>query len=558
MKKRITALILSFVCVLLFTGCSSDEIALIAAMQKDAQITSVKTTEVLSGQMNITLPEEVKENMGINLQSMLNMLSSFRLEATTQQQIKGETATAKYQYALISDDTNFSGEMYTSVNPEQTQTIFKIPTLFKAMLPQQYENAVYCTIDTKDLQKCAEKEQEWARLDAQYYGYEPITETTLPKLPGASVIGASKLNNAIFECLKNYAMYMKDTPNLVTKSQNTYSLVISDQDFKDLLHSAVLTYFDSPEARNEIVALWNAIKTYYGTLYPEQMMANFPELPQLPEDPYIVSNMRIQAELIFGLLNNVRLIGEDGIRVTYTVNPKGYITEINADFHMDFDINAITEVLSGSPAYEEDFAFEIRLHYNQKRENINKKQTITFPTLTKENNLPAYGVLADTIQEEIDWLAEKIANGETYETEKQKDTLNLPAPDGSISIVFDNGYRQKLLKLDGPAPVINENGTLYVPLEPLMNWLLSGYGWNEETKMIFFRDPLSGKMIQYHPGDSVMYSDDYTITLSAPTLVKDGQDYLPLRAMISAFTDYKVSWNQEKNAVYITPWYNVE
>jgi len=533
-----------------------------AALQKDVQMTSVKTKELLSGNMKITLPSQIQEEMDVNLQSILNMLSSFRLEATTEQMIQGEAATTKAQYSILSDDMNFSGEIYASVKDGQTKTIFKIPTLFKAMLPHQYEDATYCTVDTADIAQLAEKEEEFARLNAQYFEKEFVAPDYTPNYNfNTSIADALQLNDNMFNCLKGYAAYMSDAPQLVTKSNNTYSLVISDQDFKALLRSAVMTYFDSPEARDEIAKLWNAITTYYTTIYPEEIMKDIPTLPQLPEDPDAVSQMRLGAEIILTLLDNVRLIGEDGIRVTFTVNPQGYITEINSDIHLDFDINAISKLADGTADYEEDFAFEIRLHYNQKRESISRLQNISFPNLTEENNVSVYKCIADSLQDEIDWLAEKIENGETYKDEYSDsvdDDIILPAPDGSLSIVYKSDYSRELLDFDNTAPILNENGTIYVPLEPLMNWLRTSYFWDEETQMIVFSDPVTEKWTYYYPGDNVMYSDDYAITLAAPTLVKDGQDYVPLRAMISAFSDDKVSWNAEENAVYISPWHYTE
>lgn len=560
MAKRFVALILSMICILLFTGCSSEELSLMTALQKDAHMTSVKTTALLSGNMKITLPSEIQEEMDVNLQSILNMLSSFRLEADTEQMIQEDAAATKMQYSILSDDMNFSGELYTSIKDGQTKTIYKIPTLFKAMLPHQYENAVYYTIDTADIAQLAEREAELDRLSAEYYGEEFIeTDYTYDYHINTSIADTLQLNDNLFGRLVGYAACMNDTPQLVAKSGNTFSLVITDKDFKALLRSAVLTYFDNPEAREEIANLWNAISTYYKTIYPAEIMEDFPALPQLPDDPDTVSQMRLQAEIIFALLENVRLVGEDGICVNYAVNSQGYITEVNADIHLDFDINAITELADGTADYEEDFAFEIRLHYNQKRENINRLRSISLPTLTEENNLPVYKCMAESLQDEIDWYAEKIENGETYEDEYEKlsdDGITLPAPDGSLSIVYDNGHSRRLLDFNTAAPILNENGTLYVPLEPLMDWFGAMYGWDEESQMIFFHDPLTEKWIYYYPGDQVMYSDDYAVTLSAPTMIKNGQDYLPLRAMISAFSDDAVSWNAEENAVYITPWFN--
>lgn len=560
MKKRMLALVLSMICILMFAGCSSTEFSLISAFQKDAQMTSVKTTEVLSGKMNITLPEELREDTDeVNVQSILNMLSSFRLESTTEQKRKGDNVSAKFNYAILSEDLSFSGELYTIANNNQARTVFKIPTLFKAMLPQRYENAVYATMDTSELPKLAEKQQERNNLYAEYYGEDVYLEETFPStVPENTISKALQLNDNTFDFIKSYAQFMEDSPKLVTKSKNTYTLTITDEAFKDLLRSAVITYFDYPEAREEVYALWDAIRTYICSVNPTLASEEFPALPQLPEDQFTVSNLKLQAELIFNLLDDVRLIGKDGIRIVYTLNSAGYIADIQADIHLDFDINAITELLSGEAYYEDDFAFEIRLQYHQKRQNINHVADITFPTLTEENNLSLYTMIADGMQDEIDRLKEEIKLSESYGDDGYdawEDDIILPAPDGSISILNDFGDWRTLVVLDENAPLINENGTLYAPLEPLMDWLGADYSWNEDTKMIVFSDPMTDKSLQYRPGDSVIVGEDYSITLSAPTMVKDGQDYLPLRAMVSAFSDCTVTWNAQEHAVYLRPWY---
>ena len=558
MKKRLFSLFLALFCMLSFTGCSTNAISLLRALQKDADITSVKTNEVVSGSMKITLPEEIKEDMDVNLQSILNMLSSFRLEATTLQQIKGNSAAVKSSFSIFSEDTSFDSEIYVSTNGGNAKTVLKIPTVAKALLPEHYENAAYFTIDTADMAKLTEKQNELAKLQAEYFGYD----YTPVELPVANQTIAFeevlKLNETIFDSFREYAAQMTDAPSIVTKKGNVYSVVLTDESFKELLSSLVLTYFDKPEARDAVKKLWDGVANYAFSLYGETTdNFFFPVLPELPQDPILATNARTQAELMLQLFKSARILGEDGIQITYTVNSKGFITELDTAIHLDFDINAITELLTGSADYEEDFAFEIRLNYNQKRQNINGVQQIPLPSLTKENNLPFYQLLSETMQEEIDRLKDKIENGDDSWNEPYEPDFTLPAPDGSTSIVVNYGDWQELMSFEDQK-IINQNGTLYVPMEALMDYQGIEHDKNEENGYRLFRHPYTYQWMWFYPGSNVICSDEAEITMSAPTIVKDGQTYLPLRAFVSAFTDYRIRWSQEENAVYLTPWYYFE
>lgn len=559
MKKRLVSLFLAIVCILVFSGCSTDGASLFSALQKDLQITSVKTTETLSGNMKITLPQEIKDDMDINIQSILNMLSSFRIEGTTLQQMKGNAATAKSNLSLISEDLSFDTELYASASSDNVKAIIKIPTPAKAFLPQRYENASYFTIDTNDAQAMTEKQEELERLEAEYYGYD-YTESVVPAMIySGNLTVARTFGASYFQFLKDYAVLMSDAPEIVSRKNNTYSVYITDETFKDLLRSMVLTYFDKPQARDEIAELMNAFVSYYQSIYPDEISAEMPfELPALADDnPAYVANLRAQAELMINILEPVRMIGEDGIRIDYKVNSAGYITEIDANIHLDFDINAITELMEGEAYYEEDFAFEMKLQYNQKRQNINGIHQIPFPALNEENNLPFYQMLTDTIQEEIDYLKDRIENGDSFWDEPEE-SLALPAPDGSVSVVMNYGGWLELIDFGESSPFISEDGILYVPMESMMDNFGMSYDWNDETGYALFINPYNNNWMWFRPGNNVICCDDYELTLSAPTLEKDGQIYLPLRSFVSAFSDCRIRWNAEEKAAYLIPWYYMD
>ncbi|MBQ7792617.1 MAG: hypothetical protein IJ367_03910, partial [Clostridia bacterium] len=142
MKKRLIALIVCALCILMFSGCKTEGVSLISAFQKEFKITSMKTTDMISAQMEVALPEELKEDMDpFYLQSLLNMLSAFHIEGTTLYQKSGSTLTEKANLSLISEDISFDTEIYTNVKNDGILTVFKIPTPAKALLPEEYTNA---------------------------------------------------------------------------------------------------------------------------------------------------------------------------------------------------------------------------------------------------------------------------------------------------------------------------------------------------------------------------------------------------------------------------------
>lgn len=558
MKKRLVALMLTVICILIFSGCSTGGASLFSALQKATQITSVKTTEALSAEMNITLPQEIKDEMDpFYLQSLLNMLSSFRIEGTTRQQTNGNTAVEKANLSLISEDLYFDTELYASVSEDGAKTIVKIPTPAKAILPERYADAVYFTIDTNDNETFMKKQQELNRLQAEYFGYD-YTESEVPRAIHTNNITAAKaLNESFFNFLKEYGTLMSDAPEMVTKTNHTYSVLLTDETFKDLLHSVVKTYFEKPQAREAASDLTDAFRTFYLSMYPddvvEEMMLTLPALPE--DNPALLVNLQAQTELMVNMLKPVRLIGDEGIRINYKLNSTGYITEMDAKIHLDIDINALTELLEGEIHYEEDFAFDLKLHYNQKRQNINGTQKISLPTLTETNNLSFYRMLADSMQEEINYYQSEIENENLFPEELEQE-LNLPAPDGSISVVIDHSGWLELAEFGEATPFIHAEGTLYVPMEPMLDYMGMSYDRNPKTGYALFTNPYNNNWMWFRPGDRVICCDDYELTLSAPTLNQNGQIYLPLRAFTSAFSDWKIRWSAKENAAYLVPWYS--
>lgn len=558
MKKRLLALLLATVCILMFSGCSTNGISLFSAWEKELEITSVKTTEVLSGNMKITLPTEVQEEMDVNLQSILNMLSSFRMEGTTLQQYGKASVTEKMNFSVISDDICFDTEAYATVGDSQYLMVFKIPTPAKALLPQRYENATYFTIDSADSQALAMKQDELERLEAQFFGYEYTPEEILPPVFPYKHNESLQLSKKWLAAMKNYAMLMEDAPEVISKAGSTYSLTLTDASFKELLRSMVLTYFDNPQARKIVADMMEEATMYYQNSSGEEIAAALSEMPQFPEnDPMLAANLKAQAELLLNMLQPVRLIGEDGIRIDYTVNSSGYITELNADLHLDFDINALTELLEGEAEYEEEYAFEMRLHYNQKRQNINGIHKIHFPILNQENNLPFFRMMTDSVQEEIDRLQYRIDNGESF-ADSWEEEFALPAPDGSISVVVDYGGWRELMEFEEHKPFIAEDGILYVPFDDLLWVLDSTSDYNPDNGYILFTHPYTQDWLWFHPGNKTICSDYYEINLPQNTLDIDGVAYVPLRSFTSAFTDYKITWDADENAAYLIPWYMFE
>lgn len=558
MKKRLLALLLATVCILMFSGCSTNGISLFSAWEKELEITSVKTTEVLSGNMKITLPTEVQEEMDVNLQSILNMLSSFRMEGTTLQQYGKTSVTEKMNFSVISDDICFDTEAYATIGDSQYLMVIKIPTPAKALLPQRYENATYFTIDSADSQTLVTKQDELERLQAQFFGYEYTPEEVVaPEFPYKHN-ESMQLSKKWLTAMKNYAMLMEDAPEVISKAGNTYSLKLTDASFKELLRSMVLTYFDNPQARKIVADMMEEAATYYQNSSGDEIAAALSEMPQFPEnDPMLAANLKAQAELILNMLQPVRLIGEDGIRIDYTVNSSGYITELNADLHLDFDINALTELLEGEAEYEEEYAFEMRLHYNQKRQNINGIHKIQFPTLSQENNLPFFRMMTDSVQEEIDRLQYRIDNGEFFTGDWEED-FTLPAPDGSISVVVDYGGWRELMDFEEHKPFITEDGVLYVPVDNLLWAWDSASDYNPDNGYVLFIHPYTQDWLWFHPGSKTICSDYYEINLPQTTLDIDGVAYVPLRSFTSAFTDYKITWDADENAAYLIPWYMFE
>ncbi len=555
MKKRFLAIVMLLTLIISCTGCSPAAAGLLSALEKDTKLTSGKTTEELSGQFEIKLPKELEEEMEPpHIQSILSMLSSFRMESTTIQQMSNQGAKAQSKLSLISDDLCFDTHLFAEVTPENIHTIVKIPSIAKAMVPSQYADANYLSIDMKDYPSYLETVTELNRLVSDYYGMRPEETVGVPEFSYGNIIQESQqLSNACMTFMKEYATCMPKEVNPVEKTSGGYTVTFTDESFKLFLKHLILTYYEVPEAKDALHKFLTNILNFYQSVYPAQLYEPMEEAISsfLNQDAPSLTAQKLQVEMFYHIISPIRILGKDGIQLLIRTNPAGFITQLTADIHLDLDMNAIMVAMEGQPLYDEEFSVSAKLHLNQNRSNINQSPEFSFPKLTAENTLPYFEMLEEELKEQMEYYSETPSE-EFYEEDNKP---QLPAPDGRISILETHYNWYFPIEFPEYQPFISEENVLYVPMEDLMEYLGLECDWNEETGYLLFMVPHNGDWVWFRPGDCTMYADNYTITLPYRTIERNGRTYLPLKAFLNTFTEWRVKWSQKENAAYLVPYY---
>ena len=210
-----------------------------------------------------------------------------------------------------------------------------------------------------------------------------------------------------------YAMNVKLPEKLVTKSGNTYTVSLDDAKLKSLAKSFVNTYFENDQAREcldtaltEIVPLFGG-KGTFGFESPEQMIA-----------------AKAQADALFALLDNIKIVSDDGINIVYTFDAAGNIVKAETDINLSFDINLISAVFTGVSLCEQPFVINLSFKDTTNYTDVNKltADKIEIPEIPSDKCVD----IADWINEYINITAEKnTSNYPSYLNFPKQKKLNL-------------------------------------------------------------------------------------------------------------------------------------
>lgn len=486
--KKIMMLLITACTVLASSGCSENGKQLLDGFVKNTELKNYTETQNISIDINSDFGKN--EYSSFNVQSFFNALSDFNLSSVSVMNEKDGVTKGKSEISISAPDCDIRFNLYQ----DGDSVTAYIPTLIRSFLPYEYEDARYVEFNTVN----------------------------------ADVMGAAK--KFAPEMVKSFIRFGEyiDDGNTISKSGNKYTMTMTDENVKNIIKGIVSEYYSNPEFQADVESAVFLTATYVNGVSGEDGSDIPTEIPEFTEEAY--NTAMADMERIF---EEIRIIGDDGIKIEFTSDNKGYITA------MDFDGTFI----AGNRFTGSNQEVSVTLKYDWKLDNINVYQDVEIPQFSKENrigikewtelNTPIYPEYEDPYNE----------GNPDY-----RYNVTSPAEDGSIT--FFDIYDMRV-KFD-IAPVVKD-GVTYVAdseITKLLPWarlvtepfetgyrLSVGYDYRDN--------------ILVYPDDNKMYQRDYIITVKNAPFVENGVLYLPLKDFIDIAYDIEVGWNENIRAVYV-------
>ena len=518
--KQLLALTLSL-CICVLSGCSADEKTFLSNMF-GKEIKSYVSTGTLETKLTAVIPSDYKEDIKpFNLQSLLNALSDLKI-------VWGETTaynndtdiTSKATLGVQAPDFSFVTNSYVYTQNDKFIYAFDIPTVMRPWLPEKYENVKKAYYDLDEIMADApdfnNSAFEFKRLISESY----------------------KLQKDYKKVFMDYGEYMKSIDGAVKKTGNTFTITLTDSQLKDVVDDVVKTYCTNKNARESSHTVLKGIlaiyKGMYSTEFYEETFGELENYVNTVSDDYL-SEYYGEFAKSFEKFREIKLLGDKGMTLAFTFTPSGFIKNVNAEIDAVIDISGISK-LNGEEEYTEDFYINGLIKYNQDITDINSVKKADIPSIDYNS--------AVNIK---DWIEECKVEYPDYEYEYPENhikNVELPAQNGEITL-FDDYYKIDTMGLQ---PRIID-GKLYAPLEPLLKSKYMSCYWDNEAKEMVIPSHSNNYFIK--PDSNVIYTDNYTITLSDKVINIDGFLYVPLRSFVNAMFNDKVFWHSEYNAAVI-------
>ncbi|WP_291638007.1 hypothetical protein [Clostridium sp.] len=183
----------------------------------------------------------------------------------------------------------------------------------------------------------------------------------------------------------------------VMKSTDTYEIKLTDKSFKDLMHYTLNNLAENTDAMNFVQKYMTSVMSIYDVTDAEdkniqdEMNNAFENLTtELPK-------ALLSLDKSLDSIEDLKILGDNGIKIRYTVNDDGYIIEEkgNAEFVVDLPgiikLAGNTETVS-NPS-DPTGIYTIRLDFDTDITNINGDVDIVSPKVNSTNSFDYNDIL---------------------------------------------------------------------------------------------------------------------------------------------------------------------
>jgi hypothetical protein len=514
--KRYTKLSLLLIVLMLaslFTGCNKQEKDLLDAFVKSQEVLSLESTSEM--EFNL-VASGLDEETQVIFDGFVNQINDMKLTLSQKSVTnKDQTITkgkidANIQLPDMTVDSSIWVDMDMSGDKAVLKEVFKLPSMVMGLIPGAAEKE-YIILDFDSINEALTGMEE----DMP----EPIS---MDETMAIAMKYQDKFMDAFVEYIKNYDSDLSVVTKLDDKTVdgekiNYYQVKFDNDSFKDFLKYTTLSMLED----ENIIPLFEA--------YMNELMAASDE--EMPADLSMMENITIMIQKtkeFFDKIEELTILGEDGIVITYGINEDGYFVSEKGELDFLIDTEefmalvaesvAEVEALEGEALMEANEAlmdmptpvFQLKISYDTKMNSINEDLEIVMPTTTEENSID-YMALLESL---------------------------MPAlpQDMELMIFLEDDF------LDYTSQPILIDGEYFVATSDFATTLDASLEWNEATKEITMVN--DADTLIFKTNSKQLLKNGEAKDLSSSIFIQDGVSFIPLRS-VSEILGYTVEWDGE-------------
>lgn len=521
----ILSMIMSF-----FTGCTVDEKTVYNAFDKLEKAPSMESkTDIQLSFETTGLSDEEKEAFQFitPLLNDLHMQINQKTVRDKQKDLTRNQVDEKIELGGLGLSVSSWVDTKLSDDTQSVKEIVKLPLIYTLAMPEELRGKPYMVLDTDHL---------------------PVNDQE-PTVNFKEIMESSQnLNSKLTKFLDQYVLELnpgfgiitkQDNKSLSDKSSQAYQLKLDDSSFKSLAKYVLNDFVKNEEGQDlirEYMLLYAEISASSGGIAASAI--DIETAKKEAETNFKIFKLGLplfvnQMNKVIDSLQPIKLIGDKGIVIDYTVNKDGFVTNEKGVIDTIIDMGAITRItdqISGSGINADSTVtqgiFKACLRFNTDYSNINGNVNIDLPELTKENSF----ALSDMMKQLNPTSSYQYNPGKEY-------------GDPWIWVYVNNN----LIYMDTP-PIMLDDRVL-VPARETFEAIGAEVTWDDEKQSITVTQ--NDTQIVLTVDSMEAYVNGEPIALDVPATMQGNKVFIPVR-FISESVGAHVSWNENAHTVKIT------
>jgi hypothetical protein len=260
--------------------------------------------------------------------------------------------------------------------------VFKIPALLATQLPKALQGKDYMVMNLAEMTSTPGMPQ------VNYDKLMSFSKEFQPEFLDF-IVDYAKQFNPTTDYIKNLG---RQRCLVDGKMQNTvsYEVKLTDKTFKDLMHYTLTNLSENEDAMNFVQKFMTSTMDMYdiddATTGSSQNEMNEAIKNMKTEWPAQITKMNKTLESI----DDLKILGDDGIRIIYTVNADGYIVSKKGNVEFVIDLPSIIKLAGDSKTEstptDPTGIYTIGIDFNSYTTNINEDVNIVMPKVDSVNS----------------------------------------------------------------------------------------------------------------------------------------------------------------------------